>query len=623
MRSLSPIPNYDPTTFRLDGIQQGGLNVAYGYLPNSNLLSTVTSAHSGVSLVRALGYDAADQLTSAVNSVGSSTMSANGTQSSPMLYDPAGRRTHVPREDGSQWVYGYNSRGEVTSGGKQLGGGAAILGYQFGYQFDQIGNRTQATVNGRAANYVPNDLNQYTQRTVPSAVDITGSATPQAAVTVNDTPTQRQNGLFYIQLTATNTQAPVLVSATTVGVRRNAGPGGKDVVTQSSGNLYLPQTPEQYIYDADGNLTQDGRWTYTWDAENRLIAMQSIASVPATAKMQLTFAYDGQSRRIDKKEYVWNPSTNNYQPSTETKFLYDGWNLIAETDASYNPIRAYLWGQDLSGSLQGAGGVGALFAVTTTGANAGSYLYTYDSNGNILGLVNNQSASAATYEYGPFGEVVRASGPLAGVNPFQFSTKYTDQETGLDYYGYRFYNPNTGGWIKRDPIGEVGGLNRYSFVRNNPITAIDIDGRGEWNYGFPSPPTYTNNAPDVMVTYTEDAGEKCLCHKFHVERMVKDMWGNYQNDDDSDLYSYGGYNPAYEAYIPGEAQGDAPRGWSLGGAAARISTPQFLQLPSTHYFRWEAVCDAGPFAGGVLSTLTLTYSTSGVLGNGNSTGTFK
>jgi RHS repeat-associated protein len=475
MRSLSPIPNYDPTTFRLDGIQQGGLSVAYGYLPNSNLLSTVTSAHSGVSLVRALGYDAADQLTSAVNSVGSSTMSANGTQSSPMLYDPAGRRTHIPREDGSQWVYGYNSRGEVTSGGKQLGGGAAMLGYQFGYQFDQIGNRTQATVNGRAANYVPNDLNQYTQRTVPGAVDITGSATPQAAVTVNDTPTQRQNGLFYIQLSATNTQAPVLVSATTVGVRRNAALDGKDVVTQNSGKLYLPQTPEQYAYDADGNLKQDGRWTYTWDAENRLIQMQSIASVPAAAKMQLTFAYDWQGRRIDKKVYLWNPSTNSYsnQPSTETKFIYDGWNVIAETDGALNPIGTYLWGQDLSGSLQGAGGVGGLLAVMQSGANAGSYLYAYDANGNILGLVNNQSASVATYEYGPFGEVVRSSGPLAGVNPFGFSTKYIDAENGLDYYGLRYYNPSTGRWISRDPIEETGGLNIYSIVANNPLDKVD------------------------------------------------------------------------------------------------------------------------------------------------------
>ena len=86
---------------------------------------------------------------------------------------------------------------------------------------------------------------------------------------------------------------------------------------------------------------------------------------------------------------------------------------------------------------------------------------------------------APRYGYGPFGEVVRASGPMAGQNPFQFSTKYTDQETGLNYYGYRYYNPSTGRWISRDPIGEAGGMNVYDFVRNHPLYAIDDTGRQE------------------------------------------------------------------------------------------------------------------------------------------------
>jgi RHS repeat-associated protein len=465
--------NFDSATFLLDGIQQGSLSVGYGYIPNSTLLSTVTTAQTGATLVRTLGYDAAGQLISAVNSVGSLTMSANGTQFSPMVYDQGGRRTQVPREDGSQWVYGYNSRGEVTSGGKQLGSGAPLLGYQFGYQFDDIGNRTQSTVNGRAANYVPNNLNQYTRRDVPGAVDISGSATLQATVTVNDEPTQRQGGFFYAQLNAHNASAPVLVSATTVGVRKGAGANGKDVVTQSSGKIFLAQTPEQYSYDADGNLTQDGRWTYTWDAENRLIAMQSIASVPAAAKQKLTFGYSAEGRRIAKSLFGWNTQTQSYALASETLFVYDGWNLIAEMNSADMPIRTYLWGQDVSGSLQGAGGVGGLVAMATTGANAGSYLYAYDANGNILGLADAEANSAATYEYGPFGEVVRSSGPMAGLNPFQFSTKYTDAETGFDYYGYRYYNPSTGRWLSRDPKKERAGLNLYGFVKNDGINRLD------------------------------------------------------------------------------------------------------------------------------------------------------
>jgi len=83
---------------------------------------------------------------------------------------------------------------------------------------------------------------------------------------------------------------------------------------------------------------------------------------------------------------------------------------------------------------------------------------------------------AARYEYGPFGELIRATGPMAKVNPFRFSTKYQDEETGLVYYGYRYYDPGTGRWLSRDPIDEAGGLNLYGMVGNDPLNRIDFLG---------------------------------------------------------------------------------------------------------------------------------------------------
>ena len=77
------------------------------------------------------------------------------------------------------------------------------------------------------------------------------------------------------------------------------------------------------------------------------------------------------------------------------------------------------------------------------------------------------------HEYGPFGELIRATGPMAKVNPFRFSTKYQDDETGLVYYGYRYYDPSTGRWLSRDPLEEIGGLNLYGFVQNNPQKYVD------------------------------------------------------------------------------------------------------------------------------------------------------
>jgi RHS repeat-associated protein len=63
--------------------------------------------------------------------------------------------------------------------------------------------------------------------------------------------------------------------------------------------------------------------------------------------------------------------------------------------------------------------------------------------------------------------------------PFRFSTKYLDQETGLYYYGYRYYDPVTGRWLSRDPIGEWGGMNLHAFVNNDAINSWDICGMAE------------------------------------------------------------------------------------------------------------------------------------------------
>jgi RHS repeat-associated protein len=83
------------------------------------------------------------------------------------------------------------------------------------------------------------------------------------------------------------------------------------------------------------------------------------------------------------------------------------------------------------------------------------------------------AADVTHYEYGPFGELIRATGPMAKLNPFRFSTKYQDDETDLLYYGYRYYNPSTGRWLSRDPIGERGGRNLYAFVNNQPTVSCD------------------------------------------------------------------------------------------------------------------------------------------------------
>jgi RHS repeat-associated protein len=104
---------------------------------------------------------------------------------------------------------------------------------------------------------------------------------------------------------------------------------------------------------------------------------------------------------------------------------------------------------------------------------------TYDGNGNVATLVNASSgAFGAVYEYDPFGNYIRAGVLDSTVqdNPFRFSTKYADVETGLVYYGNRFYSPALGRFVNRDPIEEAGGLNLYGFCGNDGVDNFDILG---------------------------------------------------------------------------------------------------------------------------------------------------
>jgi RHS repeat-associated protein len=138
-----------------------------------------------------------------------------------------------------------------------------------------------------------------------------------------------------------------------------------------------------------------------------------------------------------------------------------------------------VWGLDLSGSLSGAGGVGGLLMFQDDATtNTGTYFPTYDGNGNVTGLVNGNTGTLdALYEYGPFGKLLRMSGTAASAdNAFRFSTKWQDGLNDLYYYGYRFYNADTGRWLNKDPMEEQGGANLYGFVENDPISKFDPTG---------------------------------------------------------------------------------------------------------------------------------------------------
>ncbi|MCW5556150.1 MAG: RHS repeat-associated core domain-containing protein [Verrucomicrobiae bacterium] len=380
------------------------------------------------------------------------------------------QRTAITNADNARWVYSYDALGQVISGKKYWSDGTPVAGQQFEYGFDDIGNRKNTKVGGdqnganlRPANYTNNTLNQITGRGVPGYVEVLGLALATNTVTVNGQSTYRKGEYFRKELTVNNSSAPVWTNLSVAAAGE----------TTVAGNVFVSKTPETFGYDADGNLTNDGRWTLTWDAENRLVRL--VAATSTGPQQRIDFAYDWQGRRIGKK--VWNNTAGTGNPAVDERFVYDGWNLIAVLNPQSSILKSFMWGLDLSGTLQGAGGVGGLVKVFDQPANK-HYFPGYDGNGNVVLLVNGDTGEeAARYEYGPFGETVRMTGPVAKANPFRFSTKFQDDETDLLYYGYRYYDPSTGRWLNRDPIEENGGINLYGFVHNDPVDKIDPFGK--------------------------------------------------------------------------------------------------------------------------------------------------
>ena len=468
---------------RLDTLSAtvGGVSTshAYTYQANSNLIATLVQKRGATTfLATTKTYDNLNRL--------SGISSASSAVSAAYAYNSANQRTKATREDNTYWNYHYDALGQVTSGKKFDAANTALNGLDYAWTFDDIGNRKSATTNSQISNYTSNNLNQYSQRTVPGIIDAFGAADAAATVTVAlnggaPQPTARQGELFFKQFTVDNSAVAQRPSLKITGVKNLVGPGGEDALTEITKTPYLPKTPEVFTYDADGNLTDDARWHYTWDAENRLVAMvpSTVGGALRPDSLRLEFSYDSQGRRISKNVYNWNGAA--WVLGTSTRFLHDGWNLLADLNAlnSNSVVCTYVWGLDLSGSFQGAGGVGGLlFCNSSLVSSPSTFSLCYDGNGNVIGLVDMATGiKSATYDYNAFGETIQSDGVASVANHFRFSTKYTDDETGLNSYGYRFYDPHSGRFLGRDPIEEAGGMNLYAFVENNPINRRDAFGQ--------------------------------------------------------------------------------------------------------------------------------------------------
>lgn len=473
---------------RLSIVSDGTNSATYGYLAKSPLVETITFKQNNTTrMVTEKTYDYLSRLTSITHSTNNVALAEYVYE-----YNDANQRVRVDEVDGSYWIYEYDALGQVKSGKKYWSDGTPVGGQQFVYSHDDIGNRKHVASGGnewgsglRYAHYNVNSVNQYTSRTVPGAVDVIGTANSNSTVTVNNQPTYRKGEYFRTKLTIDNRLSAISQGVTNLAVLNNSP--GSDITTNNTGNVLVPQTPETFLYDTDGNLIRDGLWTNIWNGENRLVRTESLSTVPEAARTRVEWTHLPDGRWIERIVSAW--VSGAYVPQSTNHFVWDSQVLLGILNEQNVATLSLMRGLDLSGKMQGAGGVGGLLAVTDHAAS-GIHFAGNDANGNPSLLVKAaDSVESARYAYSPFGETLRATGDMAKKNPIRFSTQLSDDVRGVAKFLFREYRPITGRWLSRDPIEErgfqllltaksnkAGDINDSLFVRNDPIRFYDLFG---------------------------------------------------------------------------------------------------------------------------------------------------
>jgi RHS repeat-associated protein len=392
------------------------------------------------------------------------------TYSNAYGYDAASNRTSFTAPDGSTNTYAYDTLGRLTAL-TDSGAGQFTMGY------DSLSRRTQMTrPNGVTTSYgydpvshlqsLLHKLGVNTLDGATYAYDAAGNRTSKTNQLNSAVSNYGYDNIY--QLTgvtqgATSTEA---YSFDPVGSR--LGSLSIPNYTYNSSNEVTAAGSTSYTYDNNGNtITKTdgtGTTTYTWDFDNRL------TSVHPPNQITVTFKYDPFGRRIQKAGSV---------------FVYDGANLIQEADAGGNLVARYVFGSATDEPLA---------------AYRGDTWEFYQADG--LGSITSLSTSAGTvsdsFTYDSFGKVTSTTGGFT--QPFRYTGREWDAETGLYYYRARYYDSQIGRFLSEDPLMfSSGGVNFYNYVSNNSTNLVDPLGL------FPTPVRWPNakTRPCSPVEYSE------------------------------------------------------------------------------------------------------------------------
>lgn len=343
--------------------------------------------------------------------------------------------------------FGYDGVDQLLGDTVTLSGATQ---HQYSYRYDRAGNRTTEQIDSTVTPAGYNNLNQLTSRGGNGQMTFEGTLSEPGTVTIAGGSPAPTDGSNHFRLAA-----PVIIGSNSLPIVATDASGN---ITSNHIQLTVTGTAAQTLtYDLNGNLFGDGANTYEWDAANRLVAVNESGG------RRSEFTYNGLSQRVKIIE-----KTNGSVTSTKQLVWCPGdAQPCEERDASNNVTKRYY-------------GQGVMIGTT-------KYFYTRDHLGSIRELTNGSGTVQTRYDYDPYGRRTRLTGTLDA--DFGFTGHYYHQPSALHLALYRVYNADLGRWISSDPIGEIGGINLYGYVGNDPLSQADPFGL--WyidlniGYGFP------------------------------------------------------------------------------------------------------------------------------------------